>query len=44
MRYCEICFVDLDKEDHKNFCPKKKPELPKEFKEIFGDLKNKPKD
>jgi hypothetical protein len=39
MRYCEICYVDLDKEEHKDYCPKKKPkkkyDIPEGWDELF---------
>lgn len=45
MRYCDKCFaVILDNgQGHKEWCPKKPAELPKEFDELFGTLKKKPK-
>jgi len=36
MSYCTKCFVNLEKENHKPYCPDKAPfEMPEGFDEIF---------
>ena len=38
-KYCDKCFVDTDKEQHKDWCPNK----PSDFMSMFQDIVN-PKD
>jgi hypothetical protein len=41
MKYCDKCFVDLEKEEHKDWCPKKEKtmDLPEGFEELFKGFK-----
>jgi hypothetical protein len=42
MSYCTKCFVNLEKEKHKPYCPDKAPfEMPAGFDEIFKGFNKK---
>jgi hypothetical protein len=45
MSYCTKCFVNLEKENHKPYCPDKAPfGTPNGFDEIFKGFNNKKKE
>ena len=42
-KYCDKCFVNTDKEQHKDWCPNKPQELEDMFGGVFKDIFNKDK-
>jgi len=40
-KYCEICFVDTEKEEHKDWCPNKPQDSVEFLKDMFGFNENK---
>lgn len=39
-KYCDKCFVNTDKEQHKDWCPNKPQELEDMFGGVFKDIFN----